>query len=203
MSDNLLTKLMKAEAEMTQPKFDCVNPHFKSKYASLKAVEDSIMPSLHKHGILCIQSIEQMEHDRQRLRVWVTDGTEDITLATVTICDYPNMQQFGSAITYARRYALSAAFNRVADEDDDGSATANGDGNATSKPEPKPRARSHDWDEIRELIAKAKRCGLTDEELSEWMNQTFEGRDKKTFGETERNIITLWLKSYIKEGKHE
>lgn len=201
MSDNLLTKLMKAEAEMTQPKFDCVNPHFKSKYASLKAVEDSIMPSLHKHGILCVQSIEQMEYDRQRLRVWVTDGTEDITLATITICDYPNMQQFGSAITYARRYALSAAFNRVADEDDDGNATAGQAPEPKAKPEPKPRARSHDWDEIRDLITKAKRCGLTDEELSEWMNQTFEGRDKKTFGETERNIITLWLKSYIKEGK--
>lgn len=188
--DNLITKLLKAESEMPQPVFDCENPHFHSKYASLRAINDAILPSLLKHGILLVQSIEHGESDRARLRVWVTDGNETLDLANETVWEYPNMQQFGSAVTYARRYALSAAFNRVADEDDDGNATADA----------KPKHKSSEWDEIRDLIEKAKRCGLTDEELNAWIAQTFPGVDKRNFGDTERKLLTVYLKSYIKGG---
>ena len=36
--------------------------------------------------------------------------------------EHPTSQTLGSAITYARRYALTAVLNLVADEDDDGQA---------------------------------------------------------------------------------
>jgi hypothetical protein len=39
------------------------------------------------------------------------------------IGDNPTSQALGSAITYARRYALTAVLNLVADEDDDGAAS--------------------------------------------------------------------------------
>lgn len=71
--------------------------------------------------------------------------------------------------------------------------------NAIARQE-RPKAKSsHDWDEIRELIEKAKQHGLTDEELAKWMDNTFEGRDKRTFGEDERKVITVWLKAYLRK----
>jgi hypothetical protein len=49
------------------------------------------------------------------------------------IGDNPTSQALGSAITYARRYALTAVLNLVADEDDDGAA-AQSYGRTAQKP---------------------------------------------------------------------
>jgi hypothetical protein len=49
------------------------------------------------------------------------------------IGEHPTSQALGSAITYARRYALTAVLNLVADEDDDGAA-AQSYGRAAQKP---------------------------------------------------------------------
>jgi hypothetical protein len=49
------------------------------------------------------------------------------------IGEHPTSQALGSAITYARRYALTAVLNLVADEDDDGAASQSY-GRATQKP---------------------------------------------------------------------
>jgi hypothetical protein len=49
------------------------------------------------------------------------------------IGENPTSQALGSAITYARRYALTAVLNLVADEDDDGAASQSY-GRATQKP---------------------------------------------------------------------
>jgi hypothetical protein len=49
------------------------------------------------------------------------------------IGENPTSQALGSAITYARRYALTAVLNLVADEDDDGAA-AQSYGRAAQKP---------------------------------------------------------------------
>ena len=195
MGDSLIAKLIKAEGEMPQPVFDCTNPHFKSRYASLGEVQRCIMPALQKHGIKATCSIEG-----QCLRLWATDGTESLDLCTVDLMPGNGMQGYGSAITYARRYALSAAFNRVADEDDDGNAAMGG--KSPQKPPQKPTGARHEWDGIRDLIARAKRCGLTDDELNAWVAQTFPGVDKRDFGEAERQTMTMYLKTYI-SGKGE
>jgi hypothetical protein len=49
------------------------------------------------------------------------------------IGEHPTSQALGSAITYARRYALTAVLNLVADEDDDGAASQ-GYGRTAQKP---------------------------------------------------------------------
>jgi hypothetical protein len=83
------------------------------------------------------------------------------------IGDNPTSQALGSAITYARRYALTAVLNLVADEDDDGAA-AQSYGRAAQKPAQgsaprsgRPMASEAQIKEIGRLIKLKK---ITDEQ---------------------------------------
>ena len=92
------------------------NPFFKSKYAPLDAVIDATANALYVNGLTVSQ---------------VMDGDNLITLLIHTTGEYiggsmplhpknVDPQGQGSAITYARRYALAAILNVAAEEDDDG-----------------------------------------------------------------------------------
>ena len=63
------------------------------------------------------------------------DGTV-VSASTVPCPMSPNMQQLGSGITYARRYALTAALGIAADDDDDGEATTRPPAPKQTRPEP-------------------------------------------------------------------
>jgi hypothetical protein len=120
----LASALAKAQAKMRPAAFDSTNPHFRSKYASLTAVWDSIREPLALNGLAVTQTFIQ--------------GEAGLTLRTTLLhqsgewmsSDYPinplknDPQGFGSAITYARRYTLSALTGVVSDEDDDGNEAA-------------------------------------------------------------------------------
>jgi len=57
----LYQALSAAQAEMRNPTFDKVNPHFKSKFASLAAVRDAVVPVLARHGIAMTQTYDFYE----------------------------------------------------------------------------------------------------------------------------------------------
>ncbi len=118
----LTVALAKAQGEIEAAKKDSLNPHFRSKYADLASVRDAIQAALSKHGIAYVQFPE--------------GGPDTVTITTVLACGDEWMrasyemrpakadpQGMGSAITYARRYALAAAVG-VAPEDDDGNAAS-------------------------------------------------------------------------------
>ena len=134
MENNIYTKLAAAQKEMKQPVFDSENPHFKSKYASLASVMDSVLPALVKHGLFLSQGMADDVSGQIVINTVVYDGADYALLATFPI-DISGMtaQQIGSAITYAKRYSLASAFARVADVDDDG--------NSASEPPKKRKAK--------------------------------------------------------------
>jgi hypothetical protein len=110
--------LVKFHMEVGKIKKDANNPFFKSKYASLSNILDVVTPVL----VQCDLNIIQMP---------VGDGYLKTILSHVsgeTIEPEPfNMkitkndpQSMGSAITYARRYAIGAILNLNIEEDDDG-----------------------------------------------------------------------------------
>lgn len=126
MSDqinDLAAALVKAQGEIGGAKKDSENPHFRSSYADLASVWDACRAPLTKHG-LCVMQFP---------RLTVSDGGVLLDLETVlahtsgqfmaetlsVIVSKPDAQGIGSALTYARRYALSAVVG-VAPEDDDG-----------------------------------------------------------------------------------
>lgn len=101
---------------------DAKNPHFNSKFVSLPAIVEAIRPILAEAGVYFIQKSVESEKGIGLNTVIVHKDTGD-TYDAGTIympVDKGNAQGVGSAMTYARRYALCAVFGIVADEDDDG-----------------------------------------------------------------------------------
>lgn len=123
---------MKAQSVMESAKKESVNPAFKSKYADFASIVDAVRKPLTENGLAFVQLL--------------TSNVDGVTVTTrllhvsgefiETSCWMPVVaktpQAFGSAATYAKRYALSALVGLAADADDDG--------NAASKEPAKPPA---------------------------------------------------------------
>ena len=118
--DNLINALIKAYSEITSAEFDKVNPHFKSKYASLESVIKAVKPSLVKNGILYRQVSKYTENGICIETIFHGHGAELPTGEIFLPVDKRTAQGFGSALTYARRYSLSLACGIGSEEDDDG-----------------------------------------------------------------------------------
>jgi len=116
--DNLINALIKAYSEITSAEFDKVNPHFKSKYASLESVIKAVKPSLIKHGILYRQVSKYTENGICIETIFHGHGAELPTGEIFLPVDKRTAQGFGSALTYARRYSLSLACGVGVDDDD-------------------------------------------------------------------------------------
>lgn len=146
--DQIASALAKAQGAMKAATKDAANPHLNSKYATLAAVVEAIREPLAKHGLSIVQPIMETDegpilvtmllHESgqwlsSELKIRAGDGNRGIT----------QVQALGSAITYTRRYALSALLS-IPVEDDDG---ASADGQPQQrKPQPakaaKPESKS-------------------------------------------------------------
>ena len=112
----------KAQGEMTSAKKEAANPFFKSRYADLASVVDAVRPALSKNGIAVIQIPTNGAAGAVGINTWFVHKSGEFMRGTLFIrpkADDP--QAAGSAITYARRYALQAMAG-IAPDDDDGEA---------------------------------------------------------------------------------
>lgn len=112
--------LVKSQEEMRNPYNSADNPFFKSHYAPLDAILSLVRPILAKNGLVIMQS---------------TGGDGSYASVTTTILHSSgeyirsdplilrpsklDPQGIGSALTYARRYSLSAILGIAGDDDDD------------------------------------------------------------------------------------
>lgn len=117
---NLYQALFAAQQEMPDLQKNAINPHFKNKYISLDSLMEQVMPVLHKHGILLLQAPASINSEPALETVLVhAESGEALAYAMPLVLERDNPQGQGSAITYARRYALMSILGLVADEDDD------------------------------------------------------------------------------------
>ena len=143
------------------------NPHLKSKYADLGSVIDAIKPALIKHDLFFTQC-PQPSNDGVTVKTWLHHaGGESMSLGELFVPANKNdAQGYGSALTYARRYALMTAFG-VPAEDDDGHAAARGQSNSTVSPAAaKPeRGSKHSAlkTQLRAFVHELNGCGDGDE----------------------------------------
>lgn len=112
-----------AQGEMSGAKKGAANPFFKSKYADMNSVVDAVREPFCNHGL----SYSQFPVYEEGLAGVVTllmhssgEWLESKLLLPVTKKD---PQATGSAITYARRYALQSIAG-IPSEDDDGNAAS-------------------------------------------------------------------------------
>ena len=115
--------LCKAQAAMTGAMKAAENPHFRSKYADLGAVQDACFPALHANGFAVVQVLRQAEEGSFLDTTLLHESGESWTCPVPLIVGKQDMQGLGSAITYARRYGLLCV-SGVAPEDDDGNKAA-------------------------------------------------------------------------------
>jgi len=131
----LAAALAKAQGAMKGAVKDSTNPFFKSKYADLASVVEAIRVAFSNNGLSYIQTVQPSDKDEVRVETtllhssgeWVACGFLSLPVSKA------DAQGYGSALTYARRYSLSAAVG-VAPEDDDGNAAVAAKPKATIAP---------------------------------------------------------------------
>lgn len=121
---NLLKALLNAQKEIKNAEKDKVNSHFKSRYATLEAVLGATKEVLNKNDILILQ---EAGHDGSKFFVGTSlfhvPSGEEFSSKIPLLIGSSNMQQLGSAITYARKYSL-ASLLCIGQEDDDGNSVS-------------------------------------------------------------------------------
>ncbi len=120
---SLYQALAAAQAEMGPALKDSTNPAFKSRYADLASVMAACLPALNAHGIAVMQPPCEIEGQRYVKTILAHDSGETAECLVPLIVQKNDMQGYGSAVTYARRYGLMAMAG-VAPDDDDGNAAA-------------------------------------------------------------------------------
>ena len=121
----LNSALIKAQSELENPKFDATNPHFRSKFASLKAVREAVIPVFTSHGIAVLQDLQTIDGAAAVYTHLLHESGEEKTYGPFVVPKTKNdAQGLASASTYARRYHLQSVANIVGEEDDDGNAAS-------------------------------------------------------------------------------
>lgn len=188
----LAEDLVKLQAALPVLPKDTSNPFFKSKYTSLDTITEFIFPIMTRHNFAWItmpgihpeSGVPVLNYRLLHTSGESLDGSMQLFLKS------QDPQGQGSAITYARRYAITAVLGLVSDEDDDGNAAQKAANAARTidPPAPEEPAKSVYEDvpgdsklvpapitkKAKELIA-AK--GFTAKEMNSFLTATI-GKDK-------------------------
>ena len=120
---HFLVALNKTQGLIEPVTKDKQNPHYKSGYASLAAVNETIMGPLAENGFVLLSGgVEIGGKPWLRTTLLHVDG-HSMSFDYPLLVNDDNPQKLASATTYARRYSLCAFFN-LSTEDDDGNAAS-------------------------------------------------------------------------------
>jgi len=124
---NLAAALAKAQAIMTGAMKDSENPHFRSKYADLESVWNACRVPLTSNGLSVTQLLNTTAQQAVSVETILLHESGEYIGSTFEIpISKADAQGFGSALTYARRYSLSAIIGIAPAEDDGESAVGRG-----------------------------------------------------------------------------
>ena len=120
--DSISAAYVAAFSEIEAATKSANNPHFKSKYADLPAVIDAIKPHLAKHNLGFIQCPRPSDGGVSIETILIHSSGEKLSMGVLFVpANKHDAHGYGSALTYARRYALQTCFG-LPTEDDDGNA---------------------------------------------------------------------------------
>lgn len=131
---SLSAALAAAQANMRNPGKDLANAHLRSRYTSLAALRDAVLPALSAEGVALVQSVDAGQDGGQGVVTVSTSllwGSErmDCGSATVPVSAGKGttyIQALGSMVTYLRKYQLSAATGIASTDADDDDGNAGG-----------------------------------------------------------------------------
>lgn len=136
--------LVKAQKAIKPAVKDSKNPFFKSSYADMTSVLDACKDALNSNGVTFLQPV--MGNIVQTYLIHES-GEWFMSEMPITVAEVKknDPQAMGSAITYARRYALQAFLGMSAEDDDAESA--------------KPQVAQHPAPQVNQPINRPSQSG--------------------------------------------
>ena len=122
---SIYKSLLKVQSEVGALTKDATNPFFTSKYVTLNAVREAVIPLLSKNNLVLLQPTVVVD-GAQYVATTIVDsesGEKVESLTAIVAKNNTDAQQVGSGISYARRYGLMSLLCLAA-EDDDGNSAA-------------------------------------------------------------------------------
>lgn len=142
----LAKALAKAQGVMESARRDKNNPAFgsKNRYADLASVWDACREPLSANGLAVAQLVTAADKSSVTVETRLMhEGGETLSSVLTMPVERPTAQGVGSAITYARRYALAALVGVAPDDDDDGNVASGVAPKAAHAPVPPSPPRSN------------------------------------------------------------
>lgn len=139
----LAEALAAAQGEMPMPDKDrevTVRPQngapYRFSYSTLDNIVATIRPTLAKHGLAIVQPVVMVNREPVLVTRLLHRSGQWIESAMAIAGDRSRPQAFGSALSYARRYAMTSLLLVTADDDDDANEAQ---GNQVTERRDRPR----------------------------------------------------------------
>lgn len=112
--------LLQAQRKMGDATKGSKNPFYKSSYADLNSIREVVTPSLNEQGISITQPIMMMSDGTSYVETTLLHESGEYLGSQFPIVTSKanDSQAFGSAVSYARRYALQSFLSVGAIDDD-------------------------------------------------------------------------------------
>ena len=191
-SDNineLILALSKAQGSLGAAKKDKKNPFFKSNYADLSSVWDACRAALSSNQLAVVQGASQAEDGSWMLVTTLAHSSGQWMRSCMPIITQKtDSQSLGSAITYTKRYSLSAmvGVSTGEGEDDDGekamgdrkgkSQTLRASSSANSKEWKIDKSKKISADHVAELEQLINGHDDIRERMITWVKSSFKGK---------------------------
>jgi hypothetical protein len=121
---NISKALLEVNKEIGNIKQTAENPFYHSSYAPLSTILETIRPILNKNGLMILQDITSKDNNTIISTMILHSSGEWIMQEGLCLpLEKLTPQGAGSAVTYGRRYSLSAMLNLATEEDDDGNSS--------------------------------------------------------------------------------
>lgn len=142
----LSAALAKAQNEIGKATRNETNGHFENKYSTLDAVWDACRPALSSQGLSVVQMPLDADPGRVALETVLLHSSGEFIVSRVSTKLFrDDAQGVGSALTYLRRYALSAMVGVVSEHDDDGNAASQPPRNAPRQQQRQPSPKENPY----------------------------------------------------------
>lgn len=171
----LAKSLVETQKELKQPLKDAKNPFFKSEYVPLENVAEAITQTATKYGLAFSQYATTTENGNVSVGTIVFHESGEYIEYPPLILKPENTkpQSIGSAITYAKRYALSAIFGITSDKDDDGNK-ANENGENQKQPQKRnqkqaPQNEPNVHEIVEKYVQKIEELGVKRADVVEYV----------------------------------
>jgi len=120
---NIIQAVVKFQSQVPTIPKNCVNPHYRSKYADLSSVVDVCMPHLNKNDLCIVQQFGMTNDERNTLVTRLYHSSGEVIESTIILPEIQDPQKLTGAVTYFRRCSYLSILGLVADDDDDGNST--------------------------------------------------------------------------------